>query len=192
MICDHCNVWDQARIDQEVGMVSARPLDLAARGRSLAYLSHLGRVARSSADAALKPLGLRPWHLILLTLLTEEGGTTTQQALGDILLLDPSNVVGLLNELEERGLIERLRSPDDRRRHVVVPTDAGRQILLGADHRLATAESELLAALDDDERDTLRGLLQKATRDRVVRCSEGLPVDARHSPHAPVAPPARG
>ncbi len=48
----------------------------------------------------MAPGGLRPRHLIALRLLQQQGAVT-QQALAETLSLDPSNVVGLLNDLEE-------------------------------------------------------------------------------------------
>src|SRR5664279_2485131 len=70
---------------------------------------------RASAESALAPLGLRPRHLVTLTLLRDhtEG---TQQALSTRLQIDRTNLVGLLNDLESWGLIERRRSDADRRR----------------------------------------------------------------------------
>ena len=83
----------------------------------LPLINHLARVARRAADTSV-PHGLRPRQLVALTLL-DEHGPVSQQALGEALRLDPSNVVGLLNELEERGLVTRRRDPADRRRHIV-------------------------------------------------------------------------
>lgn len=88
-------------------------------------------------------------------------------------------------------MVERLPSPDDRRRNVVAATDMGRKTLVAADRRLAGAESELLAALDDDERDTLQALPHEAARVRVIRCSEGHRANARHAPGMPVGQPTR-
>src|SRR6202049_416075 len=92
--------------------------------RLLPLIDHLARVARRSGEATLEPGGLRPRHLIALNLLSE-GGPTSQQALADSLSLDPSNVVGLLNELEERQLITRRRDPADRRRPLVALSPRG-------------------------------------------------------------------
>jgi MarR family transcriptional regulator, lower aerobic nicotinate degradation pathway regulator len=72
----------------------------------------------------MSPGGLRPRHLIGLKLLSEQG-PAGQQGLADALCLDPSNVVVLLNELEERGLITRRRDPADRRRHIVELSSLG-------------------------------------------------------------------
>jgi DNA-binding MarR family transcriptional regulator len=78
------------------------------------------------------------------------------------LSLDPSNVVGLLNELEERELITRRRDPADRRRHIVELSPAGEDELNLAYSRLSLVEDDLLNALSADERDTLYQLLTRA------------------------------
>jgi DNA-binding MarR family transcriptional regulator len=85
-----------------------------------------------------------------------------QQALVDALCMDAKNVVLLLNELEDRGLLIRRRDSEDRRRHRVNITDAGRQALLRAGHALEPVEDEVLQALDAEERTTLWRLLARA------------------------------
>src|SRR3979411_1177274 len=92
--------------------------------RTLALLNHLARRMRLHSEAVLAPLGLRPRHLVALTVL-RDGGARTQQALAATLEMDGTNIVGLLNELEAEKLIERRRSPEDRRRHGGALTDAG-------------------------------------------------------------------
>lgn len=122
---------------------------------------HLARVARRTAETCV-PDGLRPRQLLALTLL-DEHGPVTQQMLGEALRLDPSNVVGLLNELEDRGLITRRRDPADRRRHIVELSTAGIGELARTNSQLRLAEDELFSALTTDERSTLHGLLVRVT-----------------------------
>lgn len=129
--------------------------------RVLPLLDHLARIGRRAAEASMAPGGLRPRHLVALTLLHDHG-PIGQQVLADTLRLDPSNVVGLLNELEERGLVVRRRDPLDRRRHIVELSRTGAQELCSAQVRLLTVEDELLAALTADERATLHALLTRA------------------------------
>jgi len=128
--------------------------------QSLPLLDHLARVGRRTAEAST-PGGLRPRHLRALGILSEQG-PQSQQGLGEVLSLDPSNVVGLLNELEERGLITRRRDPSDRRRNIVELSTKGEDALAAAYVRLRLVEDSLLAALSAEERVTLYDLLVRA------------------------------
>ncbi|TVT00142.1 winged helix-turn-helix transcriptional regulator [Amycolatopsis bartoniae] len=129
-----------------------------------ALLDHLSRRIRLRSESVLAPLGLRPRHLLALTVLRDLGGSS-QQALARTLEMDGTNVVGLLNDLEADHLVERRRSPEDRRRHVVELTDAGAQWLAKAECALASVEDEVFAELDHDQRATLYSLLRQAMRD---------------------------
>ena len=133
----------------------------AVEDRLLPLLEHLARVGRRAGEIALAPGGLRPRHLIALKLLSEHG-PASQQGLADSLSLDPSNVVGLLNELEERALITRRRDPADRRRHIVELSPLGEDELALAYARLRLVEDDLFSALSAEERATLYDLLVRA------------------------------
>jgi DNA-binding MarR family transcriptional regulator len=136
-------------------------VDVLAPSRLLPLLEHLARVGRRAYEGAMVPGGLRPRHLVALKLLSERGAHG-QQGLAEALSLDPSNVVGLLNELEERGLVVRRRDPSDRRRHIVELSAAGEEELAVAYARLARVEDELLGGLNAGERATLYELLERA------------------------------
>ncbi|WP_089017890.1 MarR family winged helix-turn-helix transcriptional regulator [Micromonospora coriariae] len=159
--------------------MSAAPLD-PSEHRSGALLDHLARRMRLRSESVLAPLGLRPRHLVALTVL-RDGGGTSQQALASTLEMDGTNIVGLLNDLEAKQLIERRRSPEDRRRHVVELTEDGAKRLSEAECALAGAENEVLGALESDERETLYLLLRRATgaalNCSVAICSDGSPDD---------------
>ena len=141
--------------------------------RSSALLDHLARLMRMRAESALAPLGLRPRHLVALTVLRDHG-SPTQQALAGALRTDRTNLIGLLNELESDGLILRRRSSEDRRRHIVELTDVGAERLAQAEAALAAAEDEVLGALDADERETLYRLLQQATTSHTLDCAAAV------------------
>jgi len=141
-------------------MATAAERDLGTH-QSLALLNHLARVARRGSDAALAPLGLRPLALVALTLLRDHG-SATQQALAEAMRLDASNLVGLLNELEQQGLLVRMRDPGDRRRHIVEISKPGRARLERAERALAAVQDEVLAGLEEQERDALYALLLRA------------------------------
>src|SRR3981081_2824752 len=129
--------------------------------RVLPWLEHLARVGRRAFETTLAPGGLRPRHLIGLKLLNEQG-PASQQALADSLSLDPSNVVGLLNELEERGLITRRRDSGDRRRHIVELSARGQEELCDAYDRQRRVDDDLLSPLSAQERTMLYELLVRA------------------------------
>jgi DNA-binding MarR family transcriptional regulator len=105
-------------------------------------------------------LGLKLRQVMLLSYL-RAGAPALQQQLCESLWLDPNNCVLLLNEMEELGLVERRRDPSDRRRHVVDITDEGRVALERAERAQESIGDELLSALSDDERATLRSLLSR-------------------------------
>jgi MarR family transcriptional regulator, lower aerobic nicotinate degradation pathway regulator len=128
---------------------------------------------RLRSEAVLAPLGLRPRHLVALTVLRHLGGST-QQALASTLAMDGTNVVGLLNELEADKLIERRRSPEDRRRHVVELTAAGVEQLAKAEAALADVDDEVLGALDASQRDTFYDLLELAATGTGACCPRGV------------------
>ena len=121
------------------------------------HLARVGRRATESFDSGC----LRPRHMIALKLLGERG-PMTQHAVGISLSLDPSNVVGLLNELEERGLITRRRDPADRRRHIVELSAVGSGEATKSCDEFGLVEDELFKALTADERTTLYSLLSRA------------------------------
>ena len=158
---------------RRLGGIDSLPLMGQPPHRSAALLDHLARLMRVRAESALAPVGLRPRHLIALTVLRDHGGST-QQALSTTLQIDRTNLVGLLNDLEREGLIARRRSPEDRRRHIVELTDVGARRLAKAEFALAAVEDEVLCSLDVGERELLYRLLQRATGGHVVDCAAAL------------------
>ncbi len=139
--------------------------------RSSALMNHLARLIRMASEQELQPLGLRPRHLVALTVMRENGGVTSQQELATELGVDRTNLVGLLNELEAEGLILRRRAAEDRRRHIVELTPAGEERLAAAEAAIGAAEDEVLGALSDRQREQLFELLQQASAGRAPDCA---------------------
>jgi MarR family transcriptional regulator, lower aerobic nicotinate degradation pathway regulator len=159
----------------------------------LPLLDYLARVGGRAYETSMSPGGLRPRHLIALKLLSEHG-PATQQGLADALSLDPSNVVGLLNELEERELITRRRDPADRRRHIVELSPRGEDELALAYTRLSEVEDDLLSSLSAGERETLYHLLARAAGVTSAPCNttdESLPVPPESAQGDPILPVLR-
>jgi len=99
---------------------------------------------------------------------------TRPQELAGALSVDRTNLVGLLNDLEAANLIERRRSPQDRRRHTVSLTPGGTRRLAEVENALTEAEQRVLAVLDSEQQATLHALLEQVTANGVV-CSEQHP-----------------
>ncbi|HXD66017.1 MAG TPA: MarR family winged helix-turn-helix transcriptional regulator [Solirubrobacteraceae bacterium] len=106
-------------------------------------------------------LGMDLRLLMALSFVGDHDGEP-QQELVDALCMDAKNVVLLLNELEDIGYLVRRRDPEDRRRHRVQITEAGRDALARAREGMDAIENEILQALDADERATLLKLLTRA------------------------------
>lgn len=123
-------------------------------------LKRLGFAAKERAIQAYEPTGLNPYHHAVLLLL-DEGSRETQGAIADSLGYDRGQLVGLLDELEQQGLVERRRDPSDRRRHTVRLTPAGRRELSELRALTRTLEDEFLAALGERDRVRLHALLHR-------------------------------
>jgi DNA-binding MarR family transcriptional regulator len=121
-------------------------------------LALLGHEAMRRLRAAHAGHHLKPRQFQILGLLDDHGGLA-QRDLVQTMGIDPSILVTLLNPLEADGLVTRQRDPDDRRRHLVTLTGAGKRHLTSAARAQQETEDALFASLDDDQRDQLRGVL---------------------------------
>ena len=118
----------------------------------------LGRITMHRFTEALEPFGIRPRQLAALIELRDHG-ELTQQTLCGHLHLDPTNLVAILNELEQHGYATRRRDPEDRRRHLVEVSNKGMAVIEKVSEVMDGVEDDLLAGLDADEREQLDALL---------------------------------
>jgi DNA-binding MarR family transcriptional regulator len=124
----------------------------------------IGQRTASRFAQALAPTGLHPRDFGLLNVLQHET-RASQLELGRILGIDPSSMVGLLDDLEARGLVERHRNPVDRRAYQLRLTDDGTAMLERGRRIAGRLQRELLAGLDPAEREELVRLLAKVADD---------------------------
>jgi DNA-binding MarR family transcriptional regulator len=103
--------------------------------------------------------GIRRHHFSVLVAL--EDGPSSQAALGRRLWIDRSDMVAVINDLEQDGLVARDRDERDRRRNVIRLTPAGRLALKRLDARVEEAQAALLEPLSAAERRTLEQLLTR-------------------------------
>jgi len=133
-------------------------------------MKRLAMLQKDRAGAAFEETGLSPYHYAVLALLEEEP-PETQAMIADALGYDRSHLVGILDELEERRLIERKRDPGDRRRHLVTLTPDGKRTATKLRSIVTKLEDEFLAPLDAEQRRQLHALLLILAARHEPRCA---------------------
>jgi MarR family transcriptional regulator, lower aerobic nicotinate degradation pathway regulator len=134
-------------------------------------LKKVGWSMKERMHRFLEPTGVNPQHYAVLSVLAQ-GTCTSQATIADSLAWDRSQLVGLLDELEDHGYVARKRDPDDRRRHLVNLTPAGEQALAKLRAASREAELEFLAPLDEEEQRVLHELLLRLARANCPMYSE--------------------
>ena len=117
-------------------------------------LALIGHEAMRRLRAAHTANGLKPRQFQILGLLHDHSGLAQRQLMETMSIL-----VTLLNPLEVEGLVTRARDPEDRRRHLVALTRAGKKKLVAASRAQKEAEDELFASFAGDQLEQLRTLL---------------------------------
>ena len=141
----------------------------------------------------LKPLGLEQRQAGMLVRLAENDGRS-QQAIAELMGVNPTRMVFLTDELEKLGLVERRRNPADRRSHALYLTEAGTAMLARVREVTRAHEAAITASLSHAERDQVTALLQRLASDQGL-AEHSLPgMPPRHAPVAArgSAPPSRG
>lgn len=121
-------------------------------------LSRMGTIAQKRFSTRLEALELTPRMWGALNVL-EAAGTITQHGLCKRTGMDPSSMVATIDDLERKGLVERHAHPSDRRAYALHVTEAGRETLSQGREVVNEVQDELLAPLDEAEREQLRSLL---------------------------------
>jgi len=128
-------------------------------------LSQVGAHSAEVFASLVVPLKLSPAHAGVLWMLSRSPGMS-QREMAAKLKLHPSRVVGLLDELERRGLIERRGHVQDRRLYAVHLTAAG-QKLFDEVRQLTEQHQKLICkALTDKECQQLAAYLQRIADER--------------------------
>jgi DNA-binding MarR family transcriptional regulator len=111
-------------------------------------LKHAQQRLVQAAGPAMAPFGIDGRELAVLTLLAA-GVPLSQQEAADRLRVDRTTMVSLIDALEAKGLVERRRSPGDRRKNIIDLTEAGQQCLRRATTARDKVDREFLAPLGD-------------------------------------------
>ncbi|MET7388198.1 MarR family winged helix-turn-helix transcriptional regulator [Streptomyces sp. NPDC005529] len=123
----------------------------------------VGRVAaraRGLVAEALTAEGLKLMHHAVLAA-SSEYGPVAQAELGRRVAVDPKDMVGILNELQQAGLVLRAPDPADRRKNAITVTPEGTAVLTRCAALAEAANAELLAPLTADEQSQLMVLLKR-------------------------------
>jgi len=115
--------------------------------------------ARLRVDRALAPLDLRAKDFWLLAI--AGAGNIPQNEIAALFGVDPSTLVAVLDELEQRGWLRRKRNPHDRRVQWVERTEAGDALFTRALPRVERAQAEQLAALTLAQRRSLMAAMRR-------------------------------
>ena len=124
-------------------------------------LGHCAHLTRERMDARMSRFGMTPAQTHVLRYLRQNGGQMPQRELLENLRVKPSTVNGILDRMEEKGLVERSVSGTDARQRVVVLTPAGIEREAEVKQSFLEAEALIARGLTEEETETLRSLLER-------------------------------
>ena len=130
-------------------------------------LVQIGMEAARQFGEQLAPLGVEPRHVGMLTRLAANEGKA-QQVIGELIGLNPTQMVFLVDELEGRGFVERRRNPADRRSYALYLTPACRDMLSKVREAGRVHEARLGASLTETEQEQLTEMLRRIARDQGI------------------------
>lgn len=123
-----------------------------------AMMVPVGRALTAGEQPVLDAQGLSMWAYVVLVALADEP-VRTQAALADAIRADKTRIIPVLDDLQQRGLIDRSPDPADRRSHLLSLTTTGRQAYRAARSGIRTYERRLLDRLSPADRSGLLGAL---------------------------------
>lgn len=115
---------------------------------------------RQMTEEALAPLNIHPKHYGLMAVI-RANGPTTQQAIGDVLKVDRTTMVLLVDDAESRDIVIRNPHPTDRRCHLLSLSENGAKVYEKAHRLVKQVEDEFFSVLREREKDHLVALLGK-------------------------------
>ena len=124
-------------------------------------LGHCAHLTRERMDARMSRFGMTPAQTHVLRFLRLNGGQMPQRELLENLKVKPSTVNGILDRMEEKGLVERSVSGTDARQRVVALTPAGLEREAEVKQSFLEAEALIARGLTEEETNTLRSLLER-------------------------------
>ncbi|WP_101948833.1 MarR family winged helix-turn-helix transcriptional regulator [Mycobacterium sp. 3519A] len=125
-----------------------------------AMLAPLVRDMMAAELPVLAENGLSMWGYSVLVAL-DRSSIRTQAALAEAIGADKTRIIAVLDELQEKGLIERVPDPDDRRVRLLAITEAGRRVKNRTQTAIQRGEERWLGTLSPSDRTTFLRVLQE-------------------------------
>jgi DNA-binding MarR family transcriptional regulator len=130
-------------------------------------LSQVGIHASRRFGERLAEIDLHPPLFRVLNMVDAAEGLS-QHAIGEAIKAPPSRMVAIVDELEQRQLIERRPDPGDRRVHALYLTDKGRKLLGRGREIAAKHEADLTRGMNKADRERLVSLLRKIVEEQEI------------------------
>jgi DNA-binding MarR family transcriptional regulator len=171
------------RAQSSPGDGAAPPLAADKASQNLAFLlSQVGIHASARFAARLAEADLSPPLFRVLNLVDAAEGRS-QQEIAKAVQAPPSRMVGFVDELEQRGLVERRADPRDRRVRALYLTAAGRKMLARGREIARVHEDELTVGLSEEERGMLVALLGKVVEEQAIGKGVHPGFSGKFTPH---------
>jgi DNA-binding MarR family transcriptional regulator len=136
------------------------PIPKSILSRPGALLVIAARTGQERANARLAAMGLTVRMCGVLNLLADEG-PLSQHEIGEMLGIDRTTMVELLDDLEKQGILRREVNPDDRRSHMIKLTPQGKARQKVAMKAFDDAAAEFFSPLSASERQAMAAMLKR-------------------------------
>jgi DNA-binding MarR family transcriptional regulator len=123
-------------------------------------LAPLVRDMMAAELPVLEANGLSMWGYSVLVAL-DRSAIRTQAALADAIGADKTRIIAILDELQDKGLIERMPDPEDRRARLLAITKDGRRVKEATQAAIQRGEERWLGTLSASDRATFLRVLQE-------------------------------
>jgi DNA-binding MarR family transcriptional regulator len=150
--------YDHAVSVQDQPIPPLRPPDHGASHRLGYLLKHAELRFAQLTSAELEPLGISPREWAALNCLDEQHGLS-QREVADLLGVDRTTMVALVDELQAKGWVKRHPQPDDRRKNIVSLTRKGRDLMQRGARIIDNCERRFLATLSESDAEQLKNAL---------------------------------
>ena len=127
-------------------------------------LSWAAKLSKANMDARVSRYDVTPAQTHVLLYLQQHGGRVPQHELAEFLRVKPSTVHGVLDRMEEKGLVRRSVSGSDARRRLITLTEKGAEQQALFQQSFLDVEEAMVRGFTQEERETLCALL-----DRVIQ-----------------------